>query len=77
MTEELVFNNLNEVNDLRKRVVEGYDMTEAENAAAIAFLRNDRVAARTQKGKKKAAVEVNLNALLDPLLSGGEDDAKA
>ena len=67
MTEELVFNNLNEVNDLRKRVVEGYDMTEAENAAAIAFLRNDRVAARTAKGKKKA-VEVDLDSLLDPLL---------
>ena len=67
MMEELVFNNLNEVNDLRKRVVEGYDMTEVENAAAIAFLRNDRVAARAAKGKKKA-VEVDLDSLLDPLL---------
>ncbi len=76
MTEKLVFNNLTEVNDLRKRVVEGYDMTEAENAAVIASLRNARVAARTAKRGKKA-VEVDLDSLLDPLLAGGENNVES
>lgn len=46
--------------DLRAKVVAGEEVTPEEMAAALKALRQDRVSAKPQQGKKKKAEPVSL-----------------